>query len=345
MMKAISEIHFLLLKTLLLCFLVSSDINATDFIKTKAPIEHNTPKLVYIVSDIRIPFWKTMSKGVKRYADLFGYQLEVLSSHNEAKRELKHVIKAIHENVSGIIISPTTSAAGAIILKLAKKASIPVVISDIGADSRDYISYISSNNKRGAYDLGLTLSKKMKQLNIDKPKVGIIAIPQKRANGRARTTGFMQAMDESNIQTVGIYQQVTFSYQETYDFSIELIHKNPDLSAIWLQGSDRYQAALDAINKLKKQKKILLICFDFELAFLELIPQGIITNAAVQQPYLMGKEAVDAMNAHLRGKNVLKEYIIPILIISPENINEHLDTIKKNVLGIELMRSNHNVKD
>ena len=344
-LKPLVERRFLPLFAFTLSLLFNFCVKANDAINTENITKQTTKKLVYIMPDISIPFWKIMGSGVQSSANSLGYRLTLANAGNSAKHELEHVIKAIRENVSGIIISPTTSAAGATAIKIAKNAGIPVVIADIGADSSDYVSYISSDNKQGAYELGKILAEKIKSSDHKFNEVGIIAIPQKRANGRARTIGFMQAMHEADIKAVGIFQQVTFSYQETYDFSATLIQQNPELGAIWLQGSDKYQAALDAINKYGKKNDIALICFDSEPAFLDLIPQGIIAGAAMQQPYLMGEESVIVMHSYLTGKKVIKEYTVPILAISQKNISKYLHVIKRNVLNVEFINRDHNVKN
>lgn len=302
--KVLFEIRFLVLLVPLLVACFSPKVEANEY-----PVATNSSslvdkRLVYIVSDIRIPFWKIMVKGSQEKASSLGYKLDVFSANNDTKHELEYVVQAIRENVSGIIISPTTSSACVTILKLAKQAGIPVVISDIGTDGGDYVSYISSDNQQGAYDLGTVLTKNMSQLSWDKGTVGIVAIPQKRANGQARTTGFIRAMNEASIKISGMAQQVNFSYRETYDFTADLIEDDRDLRAIWLQGSDQYQAALDAINDAGKQNDILLISFDAEPVFLDLIPKGILTGAAMQQPYLMGQKAVYVMDKHLSGDKV-----------------------------------------
>jgi ABC-type sugar transport system substrate-binding protein len=165
--------------------------------------------------------------------------------------------------------------------------------------------------------------------------VGIIAIPQKRHNGQERTAGFMRAMQEAGIKGADIKQQEDFSYEETYRYTRQLIDDNPDLHALWLQGSDRYNAALDAIADAGKKEEILLVTFDAEPVFLELIPKGLLVGAAMQQPYLMGEEAVKAMDAHLNGRPVTKELQLPILAISTKNIAKRLPLIRRNVLGID----------
>jgi len=344
-LKSLLGIRFLPLLVFIVSLYFNLEIKANKMVSTDSTTRQTTQRLVYIIPDASIPFWKIMGAGVQNSASSLGYQLNILSANNNAKRELESVIKAIRENVSGIIISPTTSAAGATVIKLAQSAGIPVVIADIGADSSDYVSYISSDNKQGAYELGKILAEKIMSSHHKFNEVGIIAIPQKRANGRARTIGFMQAMNEAGIKAAGIFQQVTFTYQETYDFSTTLIQQNPKLGAIWLQGSDKYQAALDAIKKSGKQNDITLICFDSEPVFLDLIPQGVIAGAAMQQPYLMGEESVIVMHNYLTGKKVVKEYTVPILAISSKNISKYLHVIKRNVLNTESITRGNNAKD
>ena len=296
----------------------------------------NAPKkIAYIASDMSIPYWQILSRGIQNASNTLNYTLTTYNAQNDPKQELEGVIAAINSNVDAIIISPTTSLACATALRLAKQANIPVVIADIGTDAGEYLSYISSNNKQGAYDIALVLIEKMQALNITQGSVGIIAIPQKRLNGQARTQGFMQALNQAKIKGADIKQQVDFSRQETYALTKELIQNNENLKAIWLQGSDKYEGALQAIYEAGKEEEILLVTFDAEPIFLELIPQGVLVGAAMQQPFLMGEEAVLALDAHFNGKDVIKNIQLPILAVSQSNIQTLLPLIQRNVLGIK----------
>jgi len=293
-------------------------------------------RIAYIVSDLEIPFWQIMSKGIETKANELGYKISIYSSSNLKKNELENLALALSTKIDGLIISPINSFTAVTLLEIAKNNNIPAVVADIGSDSENYISFISSDNKQGAYELGKILTKYMKDLSINKDgSVGIIAIPQKRANGKERTLGFMQALNEDNIKSAGLYQQVDFSYEETYNYSKKLINDNKNLKAIWLQGSDKYKGALDAIKDSNKEKEIALICFDAEPEFLEMIPKGILIGSAMQQPYLMGQEAVISLDNFFNNKEVIKEKKLPILPISKHNIEEKLKTIKLNVLGIK----------
>ncbi|RXJ85534.1 substrate-binding domain-containing protein [Arcobacter cloacae] len=313
-------------KIIIFIFLFLCSLNANQ----------SSKKLAYIVSDLDIPFWQIMSKGIKEKANEFGYEVDIYSSQNLKKNELENLAIALSSKIDGLIISPINSSTAVTLIELAKTKNIPIVVADIGSDSEDYLSFISSDNKNGAYELGKILTKYMKDLSWDKEgTVGIIAIPQKRANGKARTLGFVEALNEENIKSAGLYQQVDFSYEETYNYSKKLIDENENLRAIWLQGSDKYKGALDAIKDSKKEGQIALICFDAEPEFLEMIPKGILIGSAMQQPYLMGQEAVISLDNFFNKKEVIKEKKLPILAISKDNIEEKLQTIKLNVLGIK----------
>lgn len=317
------KIHYLLV--ILAVFLLSSFVHAEDAVQRR---------LAYLVSDVRIPFWDIMSRGIKSRAHSLGYSIDVYSADNIKKTELQNTLKAIKDKVDGLIISPINSSTAVTILNFAKQSAIPVVIADIGADSGQYVSYISSDNRQGAYDIGKVLVNKINEIGWQDGSVGIVSIPQERANGKARTAGFLQALKEAGIKSGGLRQQVDFSYRETYAHTKDLINSAPSLRAIWLQGSNRYQAALDAIKDSGKEGQLLLLCFDAEPEFLEMIPEGVLVGAAMQQPYLMGEMAVSAMDSHLNGKDVKQQHQLPILAISNKNIKEKLPLIRRNVLGI-----------
>lgn len=290
-------------------------------------------KLAYLVSDLRIPFWEIMRRGIAHQAGQLGYRVDAYSAENDAKRELQFTVQAIRNQVDGIILSPTNSSAAVTVLSLADKAGIPVVIADIGSEGGEYVSYIASDNFTGSYQLGRILAAALQERGWQDGSVGIIAIPQKRANGKARTAGFMKALGEAGIKGGDIRQQVNFSYQETYDFARELIAADPNLRALWLQGSDRYQGAIDAIAEAGKTAEVLLLCFDAEPEFLEMIPAGSLLGSGMQQPFRIGEEAVSTLHQHLQGKQVPREKLMPVLAVSRRNIEGKLGVIRRNVLG------------
>lgn len=307
----------------------------STFLPAATAFAADAPRIAYLVSDLRIPFWRIMSDGIRARADELDYVVDLYSAENDARQELQNAVAALRTGVSGLILSPTNSSAAVTVLALAEQAGVPVVIADIGAEKGRYISYIESDNEEGARALGSVLVRTLKAHGWHAGGVGIISIPQSRENGRARTRGFMAALKGSGFHAAGIRQQVDFSYQETYDFSRALIAEHEDMRAIWLQGSDRYRAALDAIRDAGREGEILLICFDAEPEFIDMIRDGRLVGAGMQQPRLMGVKAVEALAAHLNGESVPPRQRLPVLAVSADNLDILLPLIRKNVLGLD----------
>ena len=321
----------------LLCIVILSWSLACQ-VAIASDAQTNEKRLAYLVSDVNIPFWGIMAEGIRHQARQLGYGVTVYSAGNQAREELRLTVEAIRSGVHGIILSPTNSSAAVTVLKLAGDAGVPVVISDIGAGADDYVSYIESDNHQGAYDLGHLLVDAMVEADWESGSVGIVAIPQKRANGKARTEGFLQALTERGVRTAGILQQSDFSYRETYNHTRTLIDRHPELRAIWLQGSNRYRGALDAIADAGRTGKILLVCFDAEPEFIGMIASGQLVGAGMQQPFLMGEKAVETMDLHLQGAEVDKIQRLAVLPVSRQNLDRLLPLIERNVLGLEAPR-------
>ncbi len=292
-------------------------------------------KIAYLVADLNIPFWQIMKEGIRRNSTKLSYDLEILDAQNNQKKELENTVKAIKDQVDGIILSAINSYTAETILKLANKANIPVVLSDVGTNSKNYVSYICSDNRLGAYKLGKYLTNELLKKGYKNGKVGIIALPQKKHIIQKRTAGFILALEESPFKSADLKQVKTRTEEETYILVKDMIEKYPDLHAIWLQSSKTYKSAIKAINDFNKQKEISLITFDLEPEFLELIPQNIILAAAIQEPFNMGKLAIEQMNNYIKGKEVKKEIKLPVNIITVNNIKKETAFIKHNVLGIE----------
>ena len=89
------------------------------------------------------------------------------------------------------------------------------------------------------------------------------------------------------------------------------------------------------MKKVGKRDQILLICFDAEPEFLQLIPDGVLVGAGMQQPFLMGEHAVSNLVRHLQGKEVPGKILLPVLAVSRDNIDANMSRIRRNVLGLE----------
>ncbi len=294
-------------------------------------------ELVYMTPGLDLAFWRYVSEGVKSVAEEQGYGFAALDSTNDPQTQLQNAQDAIARGVAGIVLSPTDSSTAPAVLQLAQDAGIPVVIADIGTDSGEFVSVIGSNNYEGANGVGQALAKAMTDAGKTDATVGIVGISQARLNGQARTKGFKDAMAESEITgDAGLQQMQAYTAEETFKFTQDMITANPEMGAMFVQTDGPTLGALRAIKAARMDGEVMVAAFDGIPEFVPLLQSGDLVVSGMQQPYLMGVRSAEAMVEHLDGGTPEKEITVPILIVTSDNIEEMLPTIKETVFANEV---------
>jgi ribose transport system substrate-binding protein len=302
-----------------------------------SPAVAATKQIVYLTPGLDLPFWRYLSEGIQKVVKDKGYEYQALDSHNSAQTQLQNAQDAIARGVAGIIISPTDSSTAPSVLQLAKNANIPVVIADIGTNSGDYISFIISDNYEGAKGVGEALAKAMKAKGWQDGSVGLVTISQARKNGQARTAGFRDAMKAAGItKEAGLQQMQSYTADETFKFVQDMLTANPGMKGLWIQTDQPAIGALRAIKAARKDGQLLLAAFDGIPEFVDLLKSGEIVASGMQQPYLMGEKSAEAMFSHLEGGTPEKQILVPILIVTSDNIDQVLPTVKETVFANEM---------
>jgi ribose transport system substrate-binding protein len=293
--------------------------------------------IAYLTPGLDLPFWRYLAKGIENTVKPQGYGFTALDSHNSAATQLKNAQDVIARGVAGICISPTDSSTAPAVLALAERAKIPVIISDIGTNSGEYVSFIISNNFEGAYGIGKVLAEQMKAKGWQNGSVGLVTISQARRNGQARTAGFRKAMKEAGItKEAGLQQMQSYTADETFRFVQDMLTAHPDLRGLFIQTDQPTTGAVRAVKAARREGQVLIAAFDGTPELVQLIKSGQVVGSGMQQPYEMGVKSAEAMLAHLKGQSVPKETSVPILVVTGQNIDQMLPIIKQTVFAGEL---------
>jgi ABC-type sugar transport system substrate-binding protein len=161
----------------------------------------STKSVYYITPGLDLPFWRTLGLGIGNIATQNGYQLKVLDSKNSDAQQLSNIEQAIREQAAGIVLSPTDSKSAQAVLELTSRARVPVVIADIGSNGGEFISYVKSDNYRGAFGVGQAVAAALKEKKLKDPAFALCTIALTRKNGQDRTNGFLDAMKKQAIPT------------------------------------------------------------------------------------------------------------------------------------------------
>ncbi len=293
--------------------------------------------IVYLTPGLDLPFWRYLAKGIENTAKAAGYAATSLDSHNNAATQLKNAQDVIARGVAGICISPTDSSTAPAVLGLAQRANIPVIVSDIGTNSGEYVSFVISDNFEGAYGIGKVLAEQLKAKGWQDGSVGLVTISQARKNGQARTAGFRKAMKEAGItKEAGLQQMQSYTTDETFRFVQDMLTAHPDMRGLFVQTDQPTTGALRAIKAARREGQVLVASFDGTPELVQLIKSGQVVGSGMQQPYEMGVKSAEALLTHFKGGDVPRETSVPILVVTSQNVDQMLPTIKQTVFAGEL---------
>ncbi len=318
----------LLLAALVLAFGLASLATAAD---TRGK------RIVHVVPDLDLTFWQTLSEGVRSVAEARNYDFEALNAKNNGDLQLQRARKAISAGVNGLVLTPTDSSTAPEVLELAVEHEVPLVIADVGTDRGDYLSFVISDDFAGGKRVGEVLGKELAARGWQDAPVGIVAISQARRNGQDRTRGFLEGMAEAGfVGTVAALREMqSYSAEETFAFTQHMLAESQRLRAVFVQTDQPALGALRAIREAGREGDVLVATFDGIPAFIELLKSDAILVSGMQQPYLMGQQAGEALVEHLSGGAPDRRIVVPILIVTPANINDLLPRIRRTVFGEE----------
>ena len=298
-------------------------------------------QIAYLTPGLNVPFWKYLSDGIKQAAATdaakSGAKITVTDydSQNSAATQLQNAQDVITAGVDLIIISPTDSSSAPEVLELAAENKVPVVIADIGTDSGDYVSFVISSNESGAYDAGKVLMSTMADKGWKGGDVLMITISQARLNGQNRTKGFTRAVEEAGGKIVQFLESKDYTRAEAQTQASDMISANPDAHGFFAQHDEAALGSEAAIEESGKANDIVLASFDGSPESVELIKQGKIVAAAMQQPVLMGRISAEVGLKHLRGEQVEKQTEVPTILVTPQNVKDLEAKLADTVFPVE----------
>jgi ABC-type sugar transport system substrate-binding protein len=291
-------------------------------------------QIVYLSAKADLPFWSTVGKGVKAVAEANGYSFEELDSNLNGATQLQNARTAIAHGVAGIVMSPTDSKTAPEVLDAALKAGVPVVIADVGTNGGEYVTYVKSDNYRGAYDVGTELAAAFKEKGWNDATFALITISLARKNGQDRTNGFRDAMKDAGLtREAGLKQMQNYSADETFQYVHDMLKTAPGLRGLFIETDQPVDGALRALRETKKNGELLIASFDAMPEVADLLKSGPLVAVGMQQPYLMGSRAAEALTGHLHGTPQPKQVLVPVLVATGKNISQLLPVASKTVFG------------
>jgi ABC-type sugar transport system substrate-binding protein len=115
-----------------------------------------------------------------------------------------------------------------------------------------------------------------------------------------------------------------------------MLTAHPNMHAVFIETDQPALGALRAISAMHRIDDVLVASFDGIPDFISMLKSGTIVVSGMQQPYLMGKYAAEQVVNSIQKKPVEHEIVLPILVVTRDNIDSLLPTIKQTVFANEV---------
>jgi ribose transport system substrate-binding protein len=310
-----------------LSFMVLISCNSstsTENKTTTANTEGSTEKLriAVIPKGSTHSFWKSIHAGAVKAGQETGAEIIWQGPQKEDDRQMQIQVvqNFISQGVDGIVLAPLDDRSLATPVNAAVKRDIPVVIIDSDLQSKEYSSFVATDNKMG----GKLCAQRLAELLGGKGKVIMLRYSEGSASTAEREAGFLEGMKEygPNIELISTNQYAGATMEKAFQASQNLLNRFPQVEGVYCPNESSTQGMLRALQTSGKAKKVKFVGFDANATLIAGVQNGEIHGLAVQNPFMMGYEGVKTIVAVVKKENYEKRVDTGVKLVTQENINQ-----------------------
>jgi ABC-type sugar transport system substrate-binding protein len=272
--------------------------------------------------------WRTAnSNSIKSAAAEAGIQLMFSDAQQKPENQIKAVRSFIANQVDVIAFSPIVEDGWDMVLKEAKDAGIPVILTDRTIEIKDeslYTTVIGSDFKEEGRKAGRWLVEKLKDV---KGEINIVEIQGTIGSAPAidRKEGFEEIIKKEPNMKITMSESADFMRSKGYEVMQNfLVKQGRNINVLFSHNDDMAFGAIKAIEEygLKPGKDIIILSIDANKGAFKQMIQGKL-NCSVECNPLLGPQLMQLVKDLVNGKKIerriySKESIFPAEIAKRE---------------------------
>ena len=265
------------------------------------------------------PYFEVINEEIKAVVENKGDVLETRDSAMDAEVQAEQVEGFIDEKVDCILINAVDWKAIGSSLKKAKKAGIPVIAVDTLVYDQSLVDgiVVSDNYKAGA-QCAKDLMKRKKKGKI------LFLVQSENKSAIDRIKGFKETLEKAgwnyeNIRDIECKGQLEVSQPLVEN----VLTKTKDIDVVVALNDPSAMGAMAALDAEHMLSDVLVYCADGSPEAKTMIYKNRMTATAAQSPRITGKKTVEMLYKILAGKPVESQYIVPVRLITRDNVEDY----------------------
>lgn len=277
-----------------------------------------------------ISFCRALASGVEEcgeeWEEKYGISIDIYLTDAGMKDptvQIGDLEDLFAQNLDGLFIFPSDSKVVVEpLLQIYNANNIPVVITDVGvaSDEVDYVGFVMTDNRMGGNMAGELMMELV-------PGGGKTVILQNNPGGfvaQQRCAGFAEIMFENGYKV--IQHTLPLTVESGKQVMEDVLVSDPDVVGVFGNSVETVIGAYSAMEAAGRTD-IKIICFDINQKAYEMIKDGEIAAAVIQDPWYMGYWSMNQMMYYLTHQEdeIVKDYLLAPKLLTQENADEFAD--------------------
>ncbi|MEU0315839.1 ABC transporter substrate-binding protein [Nocardioides sp. NPDC006273] len=276
--------------------------------------------------------WRTANTtSIQESAKEAGIDLKFSDAQQKQENQIKSIRSYIQQKVDVIAFSPVVETGWDAVLKEAKRANIPVVLTDRAVDTEDpslYVTFIGSDFVEEGEKAGQWLVDNAEASDVDKD--GTVNVVELQG-----TTGSAPALDRKKgfEDVISSDSKIKVTASQTGDFTRDggkqvmeaFLQSTPKIDVVYAHNDDMGLGAIEAIKAAGKKPGT-----DIKIITVDAVKDGMTALAAgeinfiVECSPLLGDQLMDVAEKVVAGDEVPERIVTEETTFTPEQAAEAL---------------------
>ena len=266
-------------------------------------------------------FWQSVHAGAAAAGQEFHAQIlwNGPPSETEYSRQIEIVDSMIARHVDGLAVAAADRNALNSSLDRAAREKIPVTVFDSGVDSKNYMTFLATDN----YAAGRMAGHKLGELLGGKGTVAMVMHAPGSFSTMDRERGFEETLKKEFPDVSIVARQFTGGDRaKALGVAENILAAHPDIAGIFASSEPSSIGAAHALKSRGLAGKLKLVAFDSTDSLIEDLKAGVIQALVVQDPFKMGYEAVQTLCDKLDGKTPPQRIDLSAVVVTSADLDK-----------------------
>jgi len=280
-------------------------------------------------------FMRSVARGMEEAGNEADVNMLIANSDNKIEKEANLIDTYIARGVKAIVIAPLSDQASIPALKRAHDQGIKVVTWTTGIKADFPVATAGSSGATMGGGTGKSAAKFIKEKLGGKANVGLIGFKSQLIElSTERTEGFLnEAGKDGNVLNIRAEQDAWLA-EKAVSVVSDMLTANPDINVIYAANEGGSVGAVQAVRRSGKQGKVFVFGTDGseQLVSFLLNPDGVMVATTAAQPKLIGRAALDAALAAVKGESHpshIEVPAIPLTRLDPEGLKAYQEILRQ----------------